>query len=380
MARISNASRRAAARAAQPEEPTEMDIWQGPITKEDADIIINLEWLDKAGKREKSRQIALLRQREEQGEDIGHSLTQLMADKPVSGGNESEIRLPDPEKPKKYSAKSKTEYDNWVRQIELFQESRKLSTTKGRLLFAEQYLDTDNAVYWRNYVKDLQLRNASYEPSWAIMKQKMLDRLGKAWIRAQKAFADIAKLKQDGREPLKLLNDLRELWVEANMVDSRQQIHSFINALDPAEKKAILYYQEEEPEDLEQAEDRATRAWRSKKLNQDQKSTKEHKKPSNESQQIEGGHKRLYEDKESLSNHKRNKWVEKKDKDDFKIRGKGEYKEKPAYGGSKCWNCGKQGHHSDKCSEPSTNSKFKPDFSKPKLDLDNSEKERAISR
>ncbi|KAL8739693.1 MAG: hypothetical protein Q9190_007527 [Brigantiaea leucoxantha] len=174
-----------------------------------------------------------------------------------------DTKLPEPEKPAPYTAKSRLEYDEWVRKNETFhRRSYKLQSEDAKVYFSQQYLDSTLGRAWFSYVEDQQARDNHWEPTWAILKQEMLKRLGPSWERAQKAWDLLKRTRQDGREPVDLLNHLRPLWVEAGLNEPSLQIKSFISSLDTPVYTKVMYDYVDPCMTLEEAENRATRATR----------------------------------------------------------------------------------------------------------------------
>jgi hypothetical protein len=230
------------------------------------------QWLQNEQAQAELNAIDELRNKQMQGESIEH----LLLTRGASGSdntslalisNRMDAKLPEPPAPRVYHANSRQEYDEWVRECETYHRraSSRFPNELEKVEFGRQYLSRRQKQDWDGYAKDSENKLPTWKATWDLMKHFMLEQLGPAYEREQRAFDKIRKISQEGRDPLDILNTLRPLWAEAGLKDPQNQIQSFISCLDIEIYNKVMYEENRPCTTIREAEDRAIRAQRQRK-------------------------------------------------------------------------------------------------------------------
>jgi hypothetical protein len=342
-----------------------------PIQDISALLAAEKQWLENQKALQELKKIQDLRARIEAGEDVDLTTPHIANTRGqnalfIPGSARNDVRLPDPEKPVKFSGKDKMEYDSWVRRNEAFHHaSSSLTTEEQKVEFSVQFLSMQMEQAWHAYVIDSQLKDPHWKPTWDRMKQFALQRLGPEWERRQVAWVRAATMRQDGKHPTVLLNELRILWNEAGLADEKLQIMSYIAALDSETRRKVLYENDTPSGTLSQAEERAIKVYHLLKM---ETSAGRPKRPQ-ESKQSRSDRSTSPRDTASQKPKKRaNNYPrqEKKPKVTSSTPARDPFDKK---GGKTpnaiCYNCGKANHISTQCTAEKigNGSTFRPDTS-----------------
>jgi hypothetical protein len=245
--------------------------------------------------------------------------------------------LPPAVAPTTYKAKSRTEYNAYVRDCEdaFAQSSVYFRPDDKKISFALQYLDHTRKSVWKGHCTDsIQTHGTAWKPTWAVLKERMLQCLGTPLQRQLKAREAIKICQQRSNQtPSELLEYLQPLWDEAEVVDGRQQVADFITAMDPQLKKYLGVTSDLHELTLSKVEEKASNLYQSFGV-----AKKDHQKPErpNKRKNDEKGDKEEHSDPKK-ANKGRN----------------GSKRGRPRYGkyqeGIKCFNCNRMGHYAADC-------------------------------
>ena len=185
------------------------------------------------------------------------SIGQKAAEQPDSAPRANE--LPKLREPPLFEGKNRASYDNWVRSLE--RHFRMIPAFAGReghkVDFASAYMGKLQQDHWERHVAQL----AEEGPTWAIMKQVMLDSMGSEAERQQRAHDRLRVVSQGTRSPTELLEEMKVHWQEVREDREEHQIRAFYSALNTNLKLRLLS-QSASPATLKEAEDRANMAYR----------------------------------------------------------------------------------------------------------------------
>jgi hypothetical protein len=246
--------------------------------------------------------------------------------------------LPPASAPTNYRAKSRAEFNAYVRDCEDVFERNPLmfKTDDQKVGFSKQYLDDQRKAIWKKYCEEMKTKHdQDWYPTWDDLKDRMLNCLGTPLQRKLKAHNTIKACHQRTHQsPTELLDYLQPLWDEAEVIDPDQQLADYITALDPNLKRLMGVIMETPDLTLMQVQERASNLWQDLKY-QDNASTKS-----------EGSNKR----KGDPNNDNRGRNGSNK-------HHKGQ--SQPGGGGSgnasavrhKCYACGRIGHIVDQCKD-----------------------------
>jgi len=181
----------------------------------------------------------------------------------------NDAKLPEPERPKKYTALSLAQFQDWVRDIDNFivRAPRRLGTDADQVAFARTYLGDTLQRDWDSLVKDTVREQPRYQPTWPVLQEYAKLKLGPLHLLRQEAFNAMKKLRQEDGTPLELLNKFRPLWAELNLSDEDTRVLWFNSALTEEVYNKVIFEHKEGAKDVQEAEDRATRAHRQRRGN-----------------------------------------------------------------------------------------------------------------
>ena len=137
----------------------------------------------------------------------------------------SRSHLPRPEAPHVFRKKSRQDYNMWVRDCEVYHTNspNDFISERQRVAFGIQYVAETLKTVWDQYQYQEKGRNPLWEPTWEILKQRMLDTLGTPAERYQAAYDAIKDAKQrSGQTPTELLYYLKTQWEEVDNRDDRR--------------------------------------------------------------------------------------------------------------------------------------------------------------
>lgn len=167
--------------------------------------------------------------------------------------------LPKDREPPVFEGKTRANYDDWVRAVE-----RKFRRYAGfysredlKTDYAGEYMGKLQQDHWDRHVRQL----AAGEPTWAMMRQVMLDSMGSESERKQRAHDQLRTVIQGSRTPTELLEEMKTCWQEVGEDREDQMIIAFISALDHNLKWRVRMNLVA-PTTLKEAEDRANWALR----------------------------------------------------------------------------------------------------------------------
>src|SRR5579871_6582946 len=137
--------------------------------------------------------------------------------------------LPKPEPPHVFKARSRSDYNQWVRDCEKYhhRSPTDFQTEEEKVDFGAQYLGEVQRTTWEIWVGSKKHQN----PTWADLKDQMLASMGTTEERQQQAFDRLKAAKQGKYTPIELLNYLRPLWTEVDEVNESRMINEFVAAL-----------------------------------------------------------------------------------------------------------------------------------------------------
>jgi hypothetical protein len=263
----SNTPREADSTLPQDTPTSDSQVHEGP---DQAQTLAELRsWFTRTQEQAELSRLAQLKARIDQGEDIsiledlpGPERTQ-MAPQGLTRTTRS-AKLPEPPKPRVFRGQERASYEDWVRDCETYHRRapQDLATEDEKVQFGLGYVSQDLKRNWEAFVREKQVEEENWTPTWTGMKQFMHDQLGSEYERTQSAFQELMGASQGNRTPLELLNYLRPLWTEAGVFDPQTRIRWFVAALSPAINRHVRFNFPEEAKTLQEAETRAMSAYR----------------------------------------------------------------------------------------------------------------------
>jgi hypothetical protein len=229
-------------------------------------------WFAKAKEQAELSRLAQLKARVDQGEDVsiledperpvGAQIAPQTITK-VSRG----AKLPEPPKPRAFKGQEKAHYEDWVRDCETYHRRapQDLATEDEKVQFGLGYVSQDLKRNWEAFVREKEVDEIDWTPTWNEMKQFMHNQLGSEYERTQSAFEELKGVTQGGKTPLEFLNYLRPLWTEAGVFDTQTRIRWYVAGLSPSINRHLRFNYPEEAKTLQEAENRAMSAYRRNK-------------------------------------------------------------------------------------------------------------------
>jgi len=147
------------------------------------------------------------------------------------------VQLPKPEPPHRFTGRNRADWDHWVRDVERFLigAPNSFPTEHSKVVFGAQYLGITQRDRWDRSEAALGLE----EVTWEALKENMLDSMGNAEERAEKAYERIKSAQQGRYTPTELLQYLKSLWADADVRDEPAQMRDFKAALAPNIKSRV---------------------------------------------------------------------------------------------------------------------------------------------
>nr|OQO15702.1 hypothetical protein B0A51_17500 [Rachicladosporium sp. CCFEE 5018] len=178
------------------------------------------------------------------------------------GGGLSNALPKDKESPT-FEGANRAQYDDWVRALERqFRRYPRMNNSEQlKLDQAETYIGHLQNDHWDRWKRAKEAKPVHSEPTWANMKQCMLDTMGTGPERRQKAHDRLKHIHQGQRSPTELLEEMKQLWAEIEEDRDTQMVHSFTAALNPALRLHVLS-QGTEAQTLAAREEQANLAYR----------------------------------------------------------------------------------------------------------------------
>ena len=341
-----------------------------PILLSDLDLQLQeaREWYQREAKEEELRRITELKGRKARGEDITAFLGLRTSNNGNTGSSgpvlsfatTNNAKLPQPDRPRYYKAKSLWEYQEWTRENEEYhhRSAASFQTEGDKVSFSQQYIHSDLKPAWHGLVKDERAKDPLWTPIWDDLSTWALNRLGPAYEREQKAFDELRTIKQNGRLPIDLLSELRPLWVETAMEKPSLQVKSFISALDEDIRKKVVYDYLKAAETVQEAEDRALRAYRQREgPNKKSSGPGKRKRPDEDKEDHKKDSSKVVETKETTKESKKpkggKKWSKKVERKQYTKDADGNAKKTPLrpIEEVECFKCHKKGHYASSCPE-----------------------------
>jgi hypothetical protein len=233
-------------------------------------------WFTRTQEQAELSRLAQLKARIDQGEDIS-----ILENPPRTAGAETapqiitrvtrSAKLPEPPKPRVFKGQEKAHYEEWVRDCETYHRRapQDLAAEDEKVQFGLGFVSQDLKRNWEAFVREKEVEQNDWAPTWAEMKQFMHNQLGSEYERTQSAFEELKGATQGNKTPLEFLNYLRPLWTEASVFDTQIRIRWFVAGLSPAINRHLRFNYPEEAKTLQEAENRAMSAYRRNKAVQD---------------------------------------------------------------------------------------------------------------
>lgn len=142
--------------------------------------------------------------------------------------------LPKPEPPHPFRQETRQDFNRWTRDCEGFHISspNDFTTESQKVTFGLQYVSETRKTVWDIFISQERHKNPFWEPTWFLLKQKMLDTLGTLAERQQKAYDAIKNCRQrHGQSPSELLLYLRTQWEEVGDTNPARHAHEYVCAL-----------------------------------------------------------------------------------------------------------------------------------------------------
>jgi hypothetical protein len=266
--------------------------------------------------------------------------------------------LPKPGNPSIYKAKSRSDYNDWVRDCEnCFNKAKAVFIDDdSRVNFGYEYLSSNLKTVWETYVGErnrtfAMTKQAPFKPyraTWDHFKRKMLDQLGTEYERQLRAHDAIKKASQrKNQSPTELLNYLKPLWDELGEKNVTRKVFDFTNALDGFIQEKLDNVPVEKRKDLSTLEEQANLFWRRSKQSTEFSSVNGdgHRRPSSSSA---GSRKRRSEGDKDKNDTRDNKRNRKNDNRPSNDRSKQDGKDRPKQK-IVCYNCDQEGHKRPDC-------------------------------
>lgn len=152
--------------------------------------------------------------------------------------------LPRPKDPTTYNKKDRSEYNRWERDCEGFflRTPHSFATEERKVDFGVMYISETMKSLWRAHIDSMEDDCTQIVPTWAMLKQVMLNALGTELERRQVAYEQLLKAKQrHGESPTDLLDYLRPIWEElGETLTKKGHLQAFITALRPDIQRGLL--------------------------------------------------------------------------------------------------------------------------------------------
>ncbi len=310
-------------------------------------------------------EINVLKLRKLAGEDISPALLQgggII----VQTARSKSVRLPSPLKVRTYEASNLWEFDEWSRENEDYFKTGPSEFEKeaDRVRFARISLSDAIKKDWQGYSDDKKIKDPTWEATWPILKEFAKDKLGSEDERRQNALRTLRRMRLGDQSPAELLAKMRPLWHETDLTDVDHQIMFYRDSFNGTLLTKILNDMGTKPTTLQEAEDQATRAWKTLELD---KKRKEHKpnslKRSWEASELPNDHKKTPNDKKSRRSKPKDKSFEKRvgnadqsrsygqkrDRKWPKSHRKSQSKKPNDLKDVECYSCKEKGHYSPDC-------------------------------
>jgi Zinc knuckle len=266
--------------------------------------------------------------------------------------------LPKPGNPSIYKAKSRSDYNDWVRDCEnCFNKAKSVfMDDDSRVNFGYEYLSSNLKTVWDTYVGERNRALAMtqeppfkpYRATWDHFKRKMLDQLGTEYERQLRAHDAIKKASQrKNQTPTELLNYLKPLWDELGEKNVIRKVLDYTNALDDLIQEKLDNVPVEKRKDLSMLEEQANLVWRRLKQSTETSSISGdgHRRQSSSSGGSRKRHSENDKDKKDTRGNKRNRKNENRPSHDHnKQDGRDKPKKKII-----CYNCDQEGHKRPDC-------------------------------
>lgn len=174
-------------------------------------------------------------------------------------------KLPRPEAPYKFAKKNRAEYNRWERECENFhlREPLEFSTDVSKIAFGVEYLSESARATWSEKVRSQQADDPLWQPTWAYLKEVMLNTLGNENERGRRAAEAVQRARlRPNQSPSELLEYLRPLWAEQPWLPDKSKATDFYNALPANYQKDLLFFGENVSSDLALLEEKAGELYR----------------------------------------------------------------------------------------------------------------------
>lgn len=306
------------------------------------------QWLKEARDREELEELRQIRARYEAGDCTALQPTQRI-ERIVAAPRFSSANLPRPEPPHTYTKKNRAQFNRWERDCEgfFFRSPDHFVTEAQKVEFGTRYISEPLKSLWRSHIESYMLQDPTFEPTWANVKQVMLDALGTPLERKQQAYEQLKRCHQGTTQsPTDLLDYMRPLWEELGTTQSPDmQALEYLSALQDYIQKDLYLLPPDRRTTISMIEEQANvifrRRTRATPKAKEEKPKRQHQNNSGS----EGDRKTPKTTKKAREAPKTSKWHKKPET----------AKKNANKDHITCFQCNKTGHYANEC--PDTHSK-----------------------
>jgi hypothetical protein len=227
----------------------------------DRELAAEQRWLDQARKRSELARIRALRARYEAGD-----LTAIMEDsssprQPPTISTVSSHGLPRPKAPETYTKRNRAEYNRWERDCEGFfiRSPANFVSEQQKVDFGLMYVSETMKTLWESHTFTEASVVAGWLPTWAALKEVMLNALGTPAERRQNAYEALRNANQrPNQSPTDLLDYMRPFWEElGNLAPPDIRVVQYIAALSEDVQKELYLMEVDRRDTISKIEEHA---------------------------------------------------------------------------------------------------------------------------